>query len=411
MARPGPVAALCAVLVAVAGADAMPEAQSLGALLQRWTAAVQAHRPGEADEPVVSLARWPDADFFDVRGAVIRVVDRHRRGLPLEFEGGILGVRDAASINRLLKRAAVLHADIARLASPIDARPGPLRRGASGAVPVDDGEAARVRRDAIHWSFGQSLLQHVLPDAAADPFVPLWHRAAVAHQLHALEFNYALPQLAAVLRLLPNDPVLLRYAGSAHEHMASGTVQASLKDLDLPDGFGTAIGSVDAELRAAKALLDRAVAADPGSAEARLRLGRVLTLLGDADRAAAELTRASADATARQHQYYAALFLGRAEELRGRVEAARVAFERAAALYPRATSPQLALSRFALDTGAAEMAVATVQHALTLDAAANNDPWWWYHVLPRAEVDERLQAMYDALELVGRNFDFAEAHR
>jgi hypothetical protein len=323
MLRLAAVATLAAALGAptIVAGDASP--QALGTLLKRWVTAVETHRPGEVDEPVTSLARWPDLDLSNVIEAVAGAVVRYRRGAQTEPQDLLLPVSDELSINRLLKRAAVLHADIARLAAPALDRVGPPRRGGSGAVPVDDGEAARLRGNAIHWSLGLRLVQLVLPGPAVDPFVGLWHRSAAAHQLHALEYNYALPQLTAILRTVKDDAVLLRYAGMAHEHTASPAVQSSLRDLDLPFGFAAAVGSAESELRQARALMARAVEADASSAEARLRFGRVLTLLGEPDRAAAELTKALADATTRHHQYYAALFLGRAEELRERVTEAR----------------------------------------------------------------------------------------
>ncbi len=75
------------------------------------------------------------------------------------------------------------------------------------------------------------------------------------------------------------------------------------------------------------------------------------------------------------------LFLGRAEEALEHGEAARVAFERASALYPNAQSPRLALSQIARRAGNRPAAQRELQviSALPDDQRRREDPWWFYY--------------------------------
>ncbi|MBZ5496980.1 MAG: hypothetical protein LAP85_11310 [Acidobacteriia bacterium] len=142
------------------------------------------------------------------------------------------------------------------------------------------------------------------------------------------------------------------------------------------------MGSEESELRLAQRFLEQAVAADSGLAEALLRLGRVTGLLGDHDRAVTALSKAAAAMTDLQLLYYAAMFLGREQEARGRRDAAREEFERAAGLYPAAQSPLLALSHLASREGDPPRALVAMERALTLPIKELEcfDPWWTYDV-------------------------------
>jgi len=79
-------------------------------------------------------------------------------------------------------------------------------------------------------------------------------------------------------------------------------------------------------------------------------------------------------------RYYADMFLGAAEEALSHPDAARAAYERAAALFPRAQSPLLALSALYArrsDRGGATKAIGSV-FDLPQDAESRDDPWWRY---------------------------------
>jgi tetratricopeptide (TPR) repeat protein len=148
--------------------------------------------------------------------------------------------------------------------------------------------------------------------------------------------------------LLPFDPDILFLAACEHETFAASKIQTAARAGVVPNGFALDIVADREALTRAEALFRRVLSAAPDAIEARLRLGHVLLRLGRYDDAAAELRKAvpllDADA---QLQYEGALFLGAAEERLGRYDASRLAFERAASLYPAAQSPWLALSELA----------------------------------------------------------------
>ena len=124
------------------------------------------------------------------------------------------------------------------------------------------------------------------------------------------------------------------------------------------------------ELLDAEGLFRRVLELKPDAVEARLRLGHVLLRLGRFREAAGELRQAvpllESDA---QLLYDGELFLGAAEEALGNYEASRVAFERAASLYPTAQSPRLSLSELARRRGDRPGALRELQQVFALPAS------------------------------------------
>jgi hypothetical protein len=79
--------------------------------------------------------------------------------------------------------------------------------------------------------------------------------------------------------------------------------------------------------------------------------------------------------------YWALLFLGKQDEMLGNRDRARLSYERASALFPRAQSPRLALSQLARRTGdrrAAQRQLAALA-GLPADEQQREDPWWDYY--------------------------------
>jgi tetratricopeptide (TPR) repeat protein len=106
----------------------------------------------------------------------------------------------------------------------------------------------------------------------------------------------------------------------------------------------------------------------------------VLGLLGRHEDAARELEGVPLEGADDRLRYLAALFLGGAREALGQTETAVESFQRAAALYPAAQSPHVALSRLARAAGNHAAAVASLRTILVLprDDSAREDPWWRY---------------------------------
>jgi tetratricopeptide (TPR) repeat protein len=151
----------------------------------------------------------------------------------------------------------------------------------------------------------------------------------------------------------------------------------------LPDG-----SLVDAE-----AAFRRALAADPWLSEARLRLGRVRLLRGQAKEALEGLQRVAREDGSLRRRYLAHLFEARAHEKRGDVESAARAYRAAVAVEPEGQSAWIGLAR-ALDLlGRREQAELAFDTALGL-RGVRSDPWWSY---PRGDLD-RLGALVAELQ-------------
>jgi len=109
----------------------------------------------------------------------------------------------------------------------------------------------------------------------------------------------------------------------------------------------------------------------------------VLGDLGQHEQAVAELRRAVQNGAADQLLYFAHLFLARNHEALGNYDEARAELERAAALFPQAQTPRLALSHIARRTGNRAAAQRELQLLATMPAGERQreDPWWNYYDL------------------------------
>ena len=311
--------------------------------------------------------------------------------------------RSLAARNRMLKRGALLHTAVA-LTNPRDVLTGPVapfstRRDAN--ILFADGRQVGVDRAANQWKFARALLGLVRPAASADSGVRAWYRASSATllremHLHSEHFNEA-------LRLFPDDAMLAMLGGSLHEALASSPVQEFVRSATPPMGITLTVGSTRTELGRAETLFKRSLNIDPRNAEARLRLGRVLSLQERHADALNEFRRmdapASGAAAPAMLQSYGSLFTGDAAEALGRMDEARAAYERAAVLYPMAHAPRLALSQMAAREGDTIAASNTLELVLsrTSDPAPDDDPFWTYHVAVGRDANALLAEAYRAL--------------
>ena len=223
--------------------------------------------------------------------------------------------------------------------------------------------------------------------------VLLWYRATTAQMQSTFQINPA--HVWRALQLFPADPDLLFFNGCYHEVMARTDMQRVSRT--LPREMSVTIGSERAELRQAETFFRRALEQASNFDEARIRLGRVLGLQGrHAD--AVEQLRAAAP-TDPLLAYYAAMFLGAEVEALARPAEARGWYERAAALYPSAQSPLLALSHLASSKAIALERSVVLDQAFHLPAPDGDggDPWWTYHTTQGRNAAERLNALYRAI--------------
>jgi tetratricopeptide (TPR) repeat protein len=407
-------------LIAVAFSSSLPAAQNRPdssnriAELQEWMAIVSQHAPGRVDAAVSTMRSWGRESLQNVRDdlAAIRLLmcgrcpapqqaDRFRTELvkvgaqrawrTVHASKHIIELGEFAKrtvtqldVNDLLKRGALLHTDVALRAPPIltwaaSADYLPLQRTI---VQVADGQQAALEATVDHLDMARRLLELVTPDPRADlretperdQTVRLWYRATMAALLDLRQLDVT--HTAAALQLLPGEATVLFLAGAHHETLAAPRYQSAVATRTLGDV--TVLGSEQEELRRAEELFSRAVKSDPEYVEAHLRLGQVLGRLGRHDEALVELRTAS-QAADPVITYYAHLLIGREEDARGNIANARAAYERAAAIVPRAQAPRLALSEIEMRSGNRAAARRWMDEALaTTGSAPSPDPWTFY---------------------------------
>jgi hypothetical protein len=406
--------------------------------LEEWIAAVERHEPGSADGPVMNVAQWgqtelqqvwidvrsivslvlkPDVDFFFVepewrppslppeRTQTPRSnaqVPTRRMAQVLYSRPELAALRAMAfevtahgGENRLLKRGALLHMDIAMLApssetgSPGRARSGPHRT----TLYMTDGRPLGLEDATDHWEMARGLLSKVTPNPSGDEIVRLWYLAAAAFMLNREQLD--LWHFERALETFPNDDQVLLLSGRLHETLAGARIQAATQA--APKIANIDIGSSGAELRRAERLFRLAIESDESLTEARVRHGRVLGRLGRHREAIDELRLATPTIKDSRLLYYAALFLGAEAEALGSRNEAQQSYKRAASLYPEAQSPRLALSRMAALEGNRVAAFRAIQEVTTLpiDAEHREDPWWIYSVGQVREVDALLDQLQE----------------
>jgi tetratricopeptide (TPR) repeat protein len=221
-----------------------------------------------------------------------------------------------------------------------------------------------------------------------------WYVATNTWMQRDQQYNPA--HIAYARDLFPDDATILFLSGTHAESYAGAGIQAVVKTAVLPTGYQLRIGSRDAELKSAETFLERAVRIDPSADETHLHLGHVLLARGKPQEAVAELQRVASGSKDPLILYYAAMFLGSAEEELSQYDAARQAYEKAAAVFPRAQSPHLALSALNARRGNRAAAVGTIAplFALPSDAEYRDDPWWRYSVFQGRSAADLLQQLW-----------------
>jgi tetratricopeptide (TPR) repeat protein len=325
---------------------------------------------------------------------------RASAGLDAELLGLAGALRQQHDDNVVLRRGALLHADIEMLmavsvepVAPTSLGPRRVRVGTA------DGLARDMVQMAPHWELARMLLDHVRPEGAAHPapglddMVRRWYRATAAW-MQARE-QHDTQHLDHARTIFPNDPDILFLTACQHEAYAGPPIQAASQSVPVATGVRFEFTSARSELRQAEGYFRRALAARPSMAEAQLRYGRVLFLLERYADAIGALRQALAASLERELRYYGELFLGAAETAAGNAEGARAAYTRAVELYPKAQSPRVALSQLARRSG--DRGVALREMQVVFDRPANeqeaDDPWWHYFVAQARNADELLDEL------------------
>lgn len=145
----------------------------------------------------------------------------------------------------------------------------------------------------------------------------------------------------------------------------------------------------------------RAVKADPQLWEARLRLGRILSVAGKTREGSVELRAALVGSQDPQLRYLAHLFLGDSLDKAGRGQEAVAHFRSAVEIAPSAGSGAIALSRALFVAGDAAAARSALNPYLARDVGTDvTDPWLSYSLgVPIDGAERALERLRAAVRL------------
>ncbi len=333
--------------------------------LQEWLAAIDAHQAGDPGKAAVEVSTWTGRELE----TVVVEAKQYARGF---------AKRDPERANQILLRGAALHADIAKLI-PDEATRRSERQ--LSVYTIKDGRWEGVKYLSMHWQLGRSLLDAVVPAPATNPDVRAWYRETSLDLLKLRSLVEAQAHFIRALQLFPKDGVLLFCRGALSERHSSSLMQAGSDSLTEANRGASTFGTRQMELTRAERYFRDALVDLPAHVEARLRHGRVLGDLGRHEEAVRELNRVIEDGAAGALLYFAHLFLGRDYEALGDRDQARSELERAAALYPNAQTPRLALSNLERRVGNRAAAQRQLQLLAKLPDAERQreDPWWGYY--------------------------------
>jgi tetratricopeptide (TPR) repeat protein len=235
------------------------------------------------------------------------------------------------------------------------------------------------RRAVVEARNRAAIRQFAFKGAAADPRLELQESieardfyVAVASAALALGYaEVASPFAEQARNDAPRDPEVQLVLGCAASGLA---VEKALQHHDSD--------AARARENAEKAFRE-ALALDPGTHEARLRLGKLLLDEQRTIEAEPLLAEVDAKATDDRQRYLARLFRGRAAERGGRSEEAIRSYRRALEAWPDSQAARLALAH-ALEKSSGpgasrELVAATLDASLRAD---RSDPWFLYFIGP-----------------------------
>jgi len=305
-----------------------------------------------------------------------------------------------ANANFIIRRGALMHSDIAMMGLAAPAASDRALRQEAVRMSFTDGQQTALLESNLHWEFARKLLDLVaasgsnLPAPSGDSMVRRWYVATSAWM--ELSGHHENTHMAHGREIFPDDPDLAMLLGAQHEVYATSAVQTAVRSAFLPTGVRLSVESERAELREAERLLRRATELKPNLAEAQIRLGRVLAIMGRDGEAAEHLKSGLAATDEHLLLYYGSLFLAAVEENLGHGDVGRALYLQAAALFPRAQSPLLGLSELARRAGRRDEALGEMEKVYRLESnpRLDSDPWWTYN---RAQ-GRHAEMLIDALQ-------------
>lgn len=415
---------------AVAGMAEVTPATAIA--LQRWVTAVQRHDPGHRDAFAVGLTTLSyesRKQLNDGMPLFLFALAGKRASVKSAPETLIVELARGAAIDGadvFLKRAAVLHADVAMLrymsgvTTSVADMPAAPSTGASSSpllsqrrLYIDqDGEVLGETLSDWNWVFARSLLDRLHDGPANDPFVPAWYHATTAFMFQKCLYGEVVTHLDRAAQVLPDDPLVLFDRGAfaeirglpasqvlllrAQERAQRSTIVATNGG---PTVTQLGIPPADVTNERAEQFFRRALRADPGLVEARVRLGRLLEVRKRHEEAEQELAAALDAKPAGELLFYAHMFAGRVAQHLGKLDAAADHYRQASALFPGAQSALLAQSQAALLKSDAPSALGFVHKldAIPSTAEERDDPWWVYELATGRDADLILAGMWARL--------------
>jgi len=386
--------------------------------LERWLKASLAHRPGERDDAMTEVSFWSNAELRVLR-TDITVIVRVFRQVGMKLPARVTDDRNippytAWQIRQIIKladeyrgrnrndallvRGAVLHGDVAMSNPAPVLAPGAPDDTGRIKVSIGDGESLGLTSVPVHWEMAQSLFDLVKGTPPAWDIARRWYSTTAMWMQDVKSHDTA--HLQRARGLFPQDLDILFMSGTQQETYASPPIQAAARMAVLPLGYHVSVGSQTSALRDAEGYLRQVLHLKPDHQEARLHLGHVLIARGRPQEAAEVLRPLAFPDSDHELQYFAALFLGAAEEGSARFDQARDAYQRASALFPLAQSPYIALSALATRRGDRAGALREIQHVFDLGdrGADDQDPWWSYQVCQTRPLNEWMETLNKSVE-------------
>ena len=369
-----PVGALLVAAAAALSASAQSDAT--------YPAVVERYARGERAFAVAGLARFSHDDLIHEYGELRASLLAAER-CPAATEEGRAKCSAALERRRALVRAAVmLHADKDGEDRPPTAGSEQPRRCPGIQAALAGRYAALLARGAGSWDFARRFFLGMVLRCQWD--FCLEHAQRWAHD---------------GLKLFPKDAALLLGLASVLEESATLAEIKTAEGLaGLPqrrrDEVQRSVAARTQRFQEARSYFEQALLADPSSALARVRLGRVLWRLGQNEAARVTLEQAVRQEPAGDVLYLARLFLGRVHEDLGHLDQAAAEYRLALALDPQAQAAAVALSHVVRSIGEVEDSRELLSRALShARRRQGRDAYWEY--LTRNAL--HYEALFDAL--------------